>query len=636
MASTSPTTPLRLTPPHFQPLPLGQVKPLGWLKTQLDLQANSLSGALDEFWPDIKDSAWFGGSADAWERAPYWLDGVVPLAYLLDDARLKQKVVRYLDHILTHQAADGWLGPKPKEGTAPDIWPQFLAVKMLVQYHEATGDGRVVAAVTRNLRWLDQWIDRNPLSNWAMFRWFESLIGLYWLYARSQEAWLLELAVKLQAQGFDWADFFEHWPLTAPTPQGRWNFMGHVVNNAMAVKAHALWWQISGDERDRAAVYTMLDQHARYHGMVTGVITGDECLAGVSPIQGTELCAVVEYMYSLELLLAIFADPAWGDQLERIAFNALPATFSPDMWAHQYDQQVNQVECSIHPERNWTTNDPDANIFGLEPHFGCCTANLSQGWPKFAAHTWMRTERGLAAAAYAPSTVSCQIAGSDVTIDLATDYPFRQSLAFTIKVSAPVDFPLTLRIPAWAANASLQLPDGTAVFAQPGTFHTIERTWSGTEQVLLTLPMTARLRPRPQQAVSVERGPLVYALKVGEAWQRIHSEDPLRALPHADWEVYATTPWNYALAVSPDAGGIDLAFREHPLGELPFSPEGAPISAQVKGCRLPDWQISRGSAAELSAEIVARRGQVEELTLIPYGCTNLRIAEFPVVRLPAR
>lgn len=622
--------PLQLTPPNFQPLPLGQVKPLGWLKSQLALQANSLSGALDEFWPDIQNSAWFGGNADAWERAPYWLDGVVPLAYLLDDARLKEKVSRHLDYILTHQAADGWLGPQPKEGSMPDIWPQFLAVKMLTQYHEATGDERVVEAVARNLGWLDRWIDRHPLHNWAMYRWFESLIGIYWLYARRPEAWLLDLAVKLHAQGFDWGDFFARWPLTERTPTGRWNFMGHVVNNAMAVKAHGLWWQLSGEERDRAAVYDILAKHARYHGMVTGVITGDECIAGTSPIQGTELCAVVETMYSLELLLAILSDPAWGDQLERIAFNALPATFSPDMWAHQYDQQVNQVECSIREGRGWTTNDPDANIFGLEPHFGCCTANFSQGWPKFAAHTWMRTaEGGLAAVAYAPSAVTCQVNGTDVQVKLMTEYPFRQTLRFEVTISAPARFPIRLRIPEWAANASLRLPDGTVEFPQPGTFHAVERTWQGTEQMTLTLPMTPRLRQRPQQTVAIERGPLVYALKIGEDWRRVHADDPLRALPHGDWEVYPTTPWNYVLAVEGDS--LEMAFTEHPLGDLPFSPEGAPISAVVKGCRLPGWELRDGSAGELPADRSGCAGALEELTLIPYGCTNLRITEFPAI-----
>jgi uncharacterized protein len=73
----------------LEPLPLGSIKPSGWLKDQLGIQAAGLSGHLDEFWPDIKESAWFGGKAEGWERVPYWLDDVVPLAYLLDDVSLQ-------------------------------------------------------------------------------------------------------------------------------------------------------------------------------------------------------------------------------------------------------------------------------------------------------------------------------------------------------------------------------------------------------------------------------------------------------------------------------------------------------------------------------------------------------------------
>ena len=75
-------------------------------------------------------------------------------------------------------------------------------------------------------------------------------------------------------------------------------------------------------------------------------------------------------------------DPTLGDRLERIAFNALPGTFTDDMWAHQYNQEPNQVEVSLH-RKPCTTDGPESNLFGLEPNFGCCTANFHQGWPKF-------------------------------------------------------------------------------------------------------------------------------------------------------------------------------------------------------------------------------------------------------------
>ena len=618
-----------LAAPVFRPLPLGRIQPAGWLKGQLRIQADGLTGHLDEFWPDVRDSAWFGGGAEGWERAPYWLDGAIPLAFLLGDGPLLAKVHRYVGLILDRQGADGWLGPRTSgsQGGPIDVWSHFLADKALLQYHEATGDARVLDAVARDLRMLLGHLDAQPLFNWGRYRWFEGLISAYYVYERTGEAWLLRLARRLHAQGFDWKAYYRGEDVTVPTPRrGLWKWDKHVVNTAMALKTGALWSRLSGRASDRAFPGRMIEVLDRHHGQVTGIFTGDECLAGKSPIQGTELCAVAEAMYSLEHLVSVLGDPAFADRLERLAFNAWPATMAPDMWSHQYDQQVNQVQCTINPDCLWATNGPDSNLFGLEPNFGCCTANLHQAWPKFAASLWMTTpDGGMAAAAYAPSAARFESRGVAVEVALDTGYPFRDELRFTVAAAQPVAFPLLLRVPAWAEGATL---DGAPV--RPGTFHRVEREWRGTTELALRLPMRVAASRRYNDAVALERGPLVYALKIGEAWTRVNADKPGREPPHADWEVRPTIPWNYALALDPRDPAAGVAFEERPLGDRPFSPEGAPVVATVKGRKVP-WALRHGWADETPRSPVRSAEPEETLTLIPYGCTNLRITEFPVL-----
>jgi uncharacterized protein len=631
-----------LIAPAFEPLPLGSIKPAGWLRDQLRIQADGLGGHLDEFWPDIKESAWFGGKAEGWERVPYWLDGLVPLAYLLDDPALKAKVKRAIDSILDRQQPDGWLGPVGdlQKHKPYDVWPLFPLLKALTQYQEATGDPRVIPAMLKCCRKIDEVISREPMYSWARFRVADLAVPVYWLFDRTKEPWLLDLAKKAFDQSHDWRAQFENFKFTAKT-QGHFDLDSHGVNTGMALKYGGVRYRLTGDPKDKDAVFRMLEKLDRYHGQATGIFTCDEHLAGRSPSQGTELCTVAESMNSLEVLAGVLGDARLGDRLEKLAFNALPATFKKDMTAHQYDQQCNQVICSAKGEHVYVSNGPASNLYGLEPHFGCCTANMHQAWPKFVSNLWMKTpDGGLAVVAYAPCIVETKIQGKPVKVTVETDYPFRSEVGLRVTVPEPMSFPLHIRHPRWMTRFTTgnfrdaAEPDNLGFIHMPNnanrsSYIDVTGRWSGTRGFTVDFGMSLELYKGDNDAVAITRGPLVFALPIEAEWKKVKDNPQF-----ADWEVYPKSPWNYALQIDPNDLEQSVRCLNRGVVAAPFSPEGAPVVAKIKGRRLPGWGLEKGAAAPPPRSPVSSAEPLEALTLIPYGCTDLRITEFPALASP--
>ena len=602
---------------QFRALP-GAIKPKGWLRRQLEIQAQGLSGHLDQIWPDVKNSRWIGGDREGWERVPYWLDGFIPLAWILDDEDMKARAKRYMDAILAGQQEDGWICPcGEKERSTYDMWALLLIAKVMTVYADYSGDPRVQPALERALKQFSHFLDGHTLFGWGASRWFEGLIAIFWLYDKTQEPWLEELGQKLRSYGVDYEKLFK--PFRHTKAERNWSFNTHVVNLAMALKSGALAAQLEGGDPDALALL-MLDKLGRYHGTATGHFTGDECLAGNSPVQGTGLCSVVEAMYSYEVLLAVSGNPIWADRLEMLAFNALPATCSEDMWTHQYDQQVNQIACKLLPEDQtvFLTNGPDSHLFGLEPNFGCCTANFNQGWPKLAASCFMGGPNGgLVSALPLPCELNTKINGIPVQCEVESEYPFKGQVTYHVKAQRPVEFTLYIRIPGWADRAWL---DGRPV--PTGGYFTVRRTWRE-DTIALRMEFDARLEDRPRKMHCLRRGPLLYSVPIAQRWEQMEykKNGVERKYPYCDYQVFPESDWAFGFA------GDEFTAQEKEVGEIPFSFEHPPVTVEASMAPLP-WREENGVAAILpeSREPLAAARKME---LIPYGCARLRMTEMP-------
>lgn len=634
-------------------LPLGAVKPAGWLKSQLEVQAAGLTGHLDEFWPDLVNSSWLGGEGEGWERGPYYLDGLVPLAYILDDKRLIEKVQKWIKPMIESARDSGWYGPARNK----DRWPLAVSNKVLMQYFEASGDSSALNVLLGYFRYLHTTPPDWPAIDWRGVRAMENAVTGYWLYRQTGEEWIIETIKTIQETSADWTSYYEKYPWdstaaankTIPHNGTAEDKTAHGVNNAMAIKYPGLWYQQSGDDRYKNAVYEGIRKYDLNHGQAGGRFSCDEHLSGKGPNQGTELCTVVEYMFSLEKLFEIFGDSRFSDRLELLTYNSLPGTITPDFWAHQYDQQANQVLVSA-AKRDWSSNGDYSNIYGLMPNFGCCLANMHQGWPKFVESMWMATnDNGLVAVAYGPSVVKAKVAdGADVTISEETDYPFNGLITFTIDTDKPVRFPIELRIPAWADSVTVEYRGKSFVRKGEDRIRLNEK-WKDGDRITLQVPMNIRYERRYNNSASLMRGPLYFSLRIAREYKSVKiNYDNYGYKGSIDWEITPKSPWNYGLLLDERNPLRGINITENPLGRLAFADkddmvwsedsskyvlyqDDAPVVIRTRGIRIPEWTMKNNSADVPPVSPVAPQGDPEVIELVPYGCTRLRITEFPVM-----
>ena len=633
-------------------LPLGAVKPEGWLKDQLTAQARGLTGHLDDFWPDLVSSSWRGGDGEAWERGPYYLDGLVPLAYLLEDTMLIRKSVNWIEKIIASSNDTGWYGPAKNT----DRWPLAVANKVLMQYYEATGDSSALNVLLRYFRYLHGSPPDWPDSEWRGVRAMENAVTGYWLYRQTGEAWLPETIRSIQENSSDWTSYYEKFPWDSaawsekriPLNWGPDGLTAHVVNNAMAIKYPGLWYQQSSDERFRNAVTEGIKKYDMHHGQAGGRFSGDEHLSGKTPDRGSELCSVVEYMFSLENLFEIFGENAFAERLELLAYNSLPGTTTADMWAHQYDQQSNQVLVTDE-KRDWSTNRDQSNIYGFRPNFGCCLANMHQGWPKMVSHMWMATnDNGLIAAVYGPSRVTAKVGrGTEITINEETEYPFRGRIKFIINTARSERFPLYLRMPGWgSATIYWKGKKGSGI---PGATAKLYEKWNDGDTIILEFPMETRYETRTNGAVSIMRGPLYFSIHIPGEYSAVKLDyDNYSFMGSVDWEIRPSTDWNWGIILNTNNPEAGFEIFDYPVGKYPFAAPGdmvwsedsaryvlwqneVPVVLRARGFRIPGWGIRNNSADIPPPSPVKPSGTPEQIILVPYGSAKLRITEIPVM-----
>lgn len=665
----------------FSELPIRSIQPLGWLKAYLEKQRDGITGHLDKTggfpfdtdgWaaPEISDSS---HNPYTYEQTGYWIDGMIRCAHLLQDDRLVEKATRHTNYVIDHADEDGYLGPLVLKSKLR--WPHVVFFRALFAHSSATGDRRIPSAIKRHFL-------SSPYP-YALGREACSIEAILWTYDRDKDPALLNLARDV------YHSFETSFKLNGVSPaaycDGKPSDAHGVSYNEMAKLGAMMYMQTGQKDYLNVSIQAYRKVDA-FHMLVDGVNVSSEEMRELTPLESHETCDIADYTWTVGYLLMATGDTDYADKIERACFNAAPGAVTEDFTALQYFSCPNQIIAAHNTNHNVYFRGDRTMSYATAHIAACCSGNVNRIMPNFASRLWMKDKgNGLVAALYAPSQVKHRVGKQqqEVVITETTRYPFSDRIVFTMKMKQDCEFPFTVRIPGWCRNASVHVnnqPLDKVLTA--GSYVKINRKFHDGDEVVVILPQEIKTSDWPLDGIALERGPLVYSLKIDEEWEStakaIESAVQLFGVYNISWRypgllgrnVYPRSPWNYALDINSENAGSVTRVTENDWSEdAPWSTKAPPIELRVPARRVIGWDLDQPSEISVEGGISdpgvvekqydtryddpswLRKGdfvftpqlpsksntgiqlseETEVVTLVPYGCAKLRVTIFPRV-----
>ena len=650
----------------FKSIPANAITPKGWLRQYMVNQRNGLTGHLENAGYPFNTVGWAadsipGNKSDQkwwpYEQNGYWIDGMMRCGLLLNDSFLINKARKSIDYVLAHPDKTGFLGPEfLKHDDEGDRWVYVVFFRALMAEYEANKDPKILGAIIKHYMG-----DHYPYTGIR-----ESINAeiILWAYSQSNDSTLLKYGEEIYNNSNK---------INAKSDVSDIGFLNdsatheHGVTYLEKSKLGAILYMYTGNKnylKPSIAAFKKLD---RYSMLIDGVNVSSEHIQLTTSQETHETCDISDYTWSLSYLLKATGDADYADKIERAAFNAAPGSVTKDFKALQYFSAPNQVIAA----RNSNIRDGGGTMrYAPNPGTECCPGNVNRMMPDFAINSWMTDGKGgLVAAMYAPSTVNYKVGknNTDITVDEMTNYPFSDSINFTFHPKEKTEFIFYIRIPGWCLYPEISVngKEINKVNFTSGTYYKIEQEFKEGDKVSVRLPAAFKLAPGPENGISVERGPLVYSLKITEDW-KIDTLDKRSTPAFPAYELFAKSPWNYALCLNNVNILQQIKVIKRPYSDNPWSIENAPIELRVparlvkgwifekknvmkfdkwevkrnKQGKIKDWYINgyemkKGSwifTPPLPDEAMLKKGlsdKVDTVTLVPYGCSKLRITVFP-------
>ena len=594
------------------------IKPRGWLQEMLNRQLVGLASHHAVSGYPYDTCLWTGSipksdHGEVWwpyEQTAYLIDGLERLGIVTGNGEVAAEAHKNIEYVLCHPGPDGSLGPGNIGGTN---WPHAVLFRAFLAEYAVSGDARILSAMSRH--YLSQ-----PASYGCEPRDVSNIEEMLRIYSVTGNSDLLTRA----RQTYDRFNQLKSATSLENLMSSRL-IKEHGVTFNETAKLPALLYLYTGDSAllDAAAqAYYKVD---RDHMLASGLHSAEEEMLGNSPDLYHETCNISDYTWSVGYLLMATGDARWADHIEKAVFNAGLGSISKDFKSHQYFSTPNQV---VAAEGIETIYDEFRVAYRPGHVTECCSGNVHRFLPNYVLRQWMRTPRGgIVATLYGAGQFSTRIRDVPITISQETEYPFSETIDFIIRCRRPVAFALNFRIPGWTLNPELRVNEKIwPLLCIPGSFETIFRTFQNGDRITLHLPMPLHVRRWNGNGISIERGPLVYALKIKEDAKPEYGFKTAADFPA--WDIRPASPWNYGLNLRQEDITAQVQVIQRPNSGFPWDMGSSPIELVAPAMRVDGWDLPEKRNPKLP-ENPKGSGAIENVALVPYGSTRIRMTVFP-------
>lgn len=477
-------------------LSFGSIKPLGWLREQMQYDMDGICSHLPELVPDlINDPIYSTGRLDRhskvkdlgnsregdsegeeqykwWnsETQSNWRDGYIRNALLLEDGAAIKVAAAYVDSILSTQDGDGYLGIYTPElrycfkSENGELWAKTTLMRGLLGYYEGTGDARVLTAVRAAVD--------NVMDNWRSGESHPFECGEEYNGGAAHGLTFTDILKKMydltgERKYLDYARFLYMEYSSSYSAESDAQIR-NVLDTSCRLKCHGVHTYesirplaVSASVDD--GLVPVLDAYLKkIDSCVTpaGGAIGDEWIGGrtADPENtGYEYCSLQELLDSYSLLLQYDGSPEYAGKMERIFYNAAQGMRHHDRPAVAYLKTDNSFSMDGHRYK-YSPVHQDVAV--------CCVPNAMRISPYFLSSAWMTSpEMDLRLMLFAPCRVETDLGSNHVAVEEVTDYPY--SLDLQLRVACDSPFSLRIRVPEWStgysSDAALSEEDGFLV-----------------------------------------------------------------------------------------------------------------------------------------------------------------------------